>query len=684
MTQILIVDDNEANRYLLETLLRTSGFSAVSTADGQEALSAAKRTLPDLIVSDVLMPVMDGFALCRACQLDDRLRSIPFVFYTATYTDHKDQEFGLNLGAVAYLIKPEEPEVLLRKIRDVLATRHAVPLVAKPPIIEEAVFLREYNYTLVHKLERKMLQLEESNRELELEVNERRLTEVRLRQQTRLLDMASDAIICLGLDGVIRHWNRGAERVFGWSEMEVRGQRWDVLFGPLPTPVQNAINLTAESDWFAELTLMTKGQQPVIVDSRWTLVKDEQNLPQSVLAVCTNITQKKMLEAQFLRSQRMEVIGTMASGIAHDLNNILTPIVVATPMLRRKLPPNVDQELFRVIESSAERATGVLKQLLSFGRGMKCERVVVQMELLITEVVSLVAQTFPKNIRIVSHIAPHSPPLLGDTTQLHQLLLNLCINARDAMPRGGVIEIRTDLAEFSVTPAGNLSELKPGQYLKLTVSDNGSGIPPENLPKIFDPFFTTKDIGVGTGLGLATVQTIAKSHGGTVVVSSQLNQGARFDVYLPAFVEEPTATQGSMKYDAVSSGFNVTGNRKNPTRVLVVDDDPAIREIVRALLEYRGYRVVLATNAPEALRMAKDHSEQIALILADITMPHIDGIALFRMLREASISVPIVAMSGLRDSEQDVTLANLGVRHFLPKPFTGEELIQAIEGAIHT
>ena len=216
MTQILIVDDNESNRYLLETLLRASGFSAVCVADGQQALAAAKRNPPDLIVSDVLMPVMDGFALCRAWQLDDRLRSIPFVFYTATYTDHKDQEFGLNLGAVAYLIKPEEPEVLLGKIRDVLAARNSVPLVSKPPLIEEAVYLREYNYSLVHKLERKMLQLEESNRELELEVDERRQTEVRLRQQTRLLDMASDAIICLGLDGVIRYWNRGAERVFGW------------------------------------------------------------------------------------------------------------------------------------------------------------------------------------------------------------------------------------------------------------------------------------------------------------------------------------------------------------------------------------------------------------------------------------------------------------------------------------
>ena len=683
MTQILIVDDNEANRYLLETLLHTSGYSAVCTSDGQEALSAAQRNPPDLIVSDVLMPVMDGFALCRAWQLDDRLRSIPFVFYTATYTDHKDKEFGLNLGAVAYLIKPEEPEVLLAKIRDVLAARNSVPSVAKPPVIDEAVYLREYNYSLVHKLEHKMIQLEESNRELELEVKERRLTEVRLRQQTRLLDMASDAIICLGLDGVIRHWNRGAERVFGWSEMEVRGQRWDVLFGQLPVPVQNAINLTAESDWFAELTLMTKGQQPVIVDSRWTLVKDEQDQPQSVLTVCTNITQKKMLEAQFLRSQRMEIIGTMASGIAHDLNNILTPIVVATPMLRRKLPPNVDQELFRVIESSAERATGVLKQLLSFGRGMKCERVVVQTELLIAEVVNLVTQTFPKNIRIVSHIAARTPPLLGDTTQLHQLLLNLCINARDAMPTGGLIELSSDLAEFTVPPIGNLSEMKPGRYLKLTVSDNGSGIPSENLPKIFDPFFTTKDIGVGTGLGLATVQTIAKSHGGYVAVSSQLNQGSRFDVYLPAAVNDPAVPHDSRKFDAMSSGLTVTGSGKNPHRILVVDDDPAIREIVRALLEYRGYWVLLATDATEALRMATDQAGQIALILADITMPQVDGIALFRALRDASVHVPIVAMSGLRDSDHDVILANLGVRHFLIKPFTGEELIQAIEGALH-
>ncbi len=645
--RVLVVDDNESNRYLLESLLTAHGYGVDTAADGRAALERAREVRPELVVADILMPVMDGFALCRAWQLDDGLRPVPFVFYTATYTGPRDRQFGLDLGAADYVVKPEEPDALLDRLRAALGGRRAQPS-GEGPAVREATFLREYNEALIHKLEDKMAELEAANRDLEAEVAVRRVSEARLTERTQLLDMASDAIVSLELDGRVRTWNRGASRLFGCPAADRVGTPWAEAFGPFPPPVRALLAGDGPAEWAGELTLPTRAGPTVTVDSRWTLVGDDTAAARWLLVVCTDVTARKALEQQVLRSQRLEVIGTMASGVAHDLNNILTPLVVAVPMLREAGVGTRALGLLQAIEASAERATGVLRQLLEFGRGRRNgDRLRVDAGAVLREVSEFVAETFPRDLRVTCRVADALPAVLGDATQLHQLLLNLCVNARDAMPAGGTLDL-------SATAVGLGT-------VRLSVADSGTGIAPEIRAKIFDPFFTTKDVGRGTGLGLATVQSIAHSHGGTVAVSSRVGEGTRFDIDLPAAPPSPAPAAA-------------------PAAVLVVDDDPAIRDIARAVLELQGYAVVTAGTPDEAVALVADPRSAVGTVLADLVMPGVQGVELFARLRAAAPSARIVAVSGLGHAMPADALRALGVTLTLAKPFTGAQLLAAVRG----
>jgi len=653
--RVLVVDDNESNRYLLESLLTAHGYGVDSAADGRAALELARAARPELVVADILMPVMDGFALCRAWQLDDGLRPVPFVFYTATYTGPRDRQFGLDLGAVDYVVKPEEPDALIRRLAAALEGRRVQPP-AVQPAVREATFLREYNEALIHKLEDKMAELEAANRDLEIEVAQRRVSEARLTEKTRLLDMASDAIISLETDGRVRSWNRGATRLFGCPAEDRVGTPWPDAFGPFPAPIQALLAGTGHAEWAGELTLPTRAGPTVTVDSRWTLVQDAAATARWLLVVCTDVTARKALEEQVLRSQRMEVIGTMASGVAHDLNNILTPLVVAVPMLREAGVGTRALGLLQAIEASAERASGVLRQLLEFGRGRRSgDRLPVDAGAIVREVADLVAETFPRQVRVACRVGADLPPVLGDATQLHQLLLNLCVNARDAMPGGGTLDLTAEAVGLGT--------------VRLGVSDTGTGIAPEIVAKIFDPFFTTKEVGRGTGLGLATVQSIAASHGGTVAVRSRLGEGTHFDIDLPAAAGPGTAPNP-----------DATRPPAPGTAVLVVDDDPAILEVARAVLEQQGYGVLTASGLGEAVALAADPHNAVGTVLADLVMPGVQGFELFERLREAAPTAKLVAVSGLTHGPLGEGLTAVGVAVVLAKPFTGAQLLAAVRG----
>ena len=361
---------------------------------------------------------------------------------------------------------------------------------------------------------------------------------------------------------------------------------------------------------------VTKFAQEVTVESRWTLVRDEAGRPKSILTVDTDITEKKLLEAQFFRAQRLESIGTLASGIAHDLNNILTPILAAAQLLPLKLK-NLDdrsQLLLQLLEVNARRGADLVKQVLSFTRGVEGKRVILQMRHLIGEIERILRETLPKSIEVDVKASHDLWTVFGDSTQLHQVLMNLCVNARDAMPLGGTLTIAASNQWIDETDVRTNLEAKVGPYCVLSVADTGTGIATEILDRIFEPFFTTKELGSGTGLGLSTIVGIIKSHGGFITVSSQLSKGTEFKVFLPAVMIREAAPIENPEL-----------HRGDGNLILVVDDEAPVRESLRITLEDYNYQVLTACNGVDAIEVYSQHQHRIQLVLIDLMMPLMDG-----------------------------------------------------------
>lgn len=376
-----------------------------------------------------------------------------------------------------------------------------------------------------------------------------------------------------------------------------------------------------------------------------------------------NITEMKRLERQQLRSQRLESLGTLAGGVAHDLNNALAPVLMGMGLLKEQYPQ--ESKLFEMIQASAQRGAEMVRHLLTFAKGAEGERVPVQPVRLVRELENLMKGSFPKNIQLVLDCAETIPMVVGDPTQLHQILLNLCVNARDAMPEGGTLTLRAQQLEIDATYARSMSEARPGHYVALRVSDTGAGVPPEILDRIFDPFFTTKRPDKGTGLGLSTVLGIVKSHGGFVQVYSQPGQGATFAVYLPVAAGAPGAPQAA----AAVAEFRGKGET-----ILFVDDEAAVREVGRAVLERLNFTPVVATDGADGLLLAAEHRARLRAIVTDLHMPHMDGLAFVRALRRKLPDIPVVVASGRVDEAVAAELQSHGVTRRLDKPFTQAQL----------
>ncbi|MDJ0574579.1 MAG: PAS domain S-box protein, partial [Xenococcaceae cyanobacterium MO_234.B1] len=372
--------------------------------------------------------------------------------------------------------------------------------------------------------------------EINHDITKRKQAEARIREQAALLDVATDAIIVRGLDNQILFWNRGAEKLYGWTREEAFNRNANELlyqeFFPELDEIQQTVRERGE--WQGELNQITKTSKEIVVQSRWTLVKDNGENPQSFLVVNTDITEKKQLEAQFLRAQRLESLGTLAGGIAHDLNNILAPILGFAQLLPRKLT-NLDEQnlrLFKIIETNAKRGAALVKQILTFARGLEGDRGSIQIRHLLAEIRQVIIETFPKTIELELDAPENLWTVDGDATQIHQVLMNLAVNARDAMPHGGTLRITAENFPIDANFARLHLEAQEGPYVSITVADTGMGIPPVILDRIFEPFFTTKEVGRGTGLGLSTALGIIKSHGGFIDVYSEVERGTQFKVFL--------------------------------------------------------------------------------------------------------------------------------------------------------
>ncbi len=507
---------------------------------------------------------------------------------------------------------------------------------------------------------------------IRFDITQRKEAEEKIRDQAALLNVTTDAILVRDLANRILFWNPGAEKLYGWSSEEaLNNLTTDLLYKGTPPELSTAQQtVLAAGRWQGELEKKTKSDKEVIVQSRWTLVRDEMGHPKSILAVDTDITEKKLLEKQFLRAQRLESLGTLASGIAHDLNNILTPILAVAQLLPIKLT-NLDeknQRLLQIMQDSSKRGSDLVSQILAFARGSEGKRATIQVGHLLNEVVRVVRQTFPKSITVCEQVSPLDLWMVSaDATQLHQVFMNLCINARDAMPNGGMITVEANNMVLDANYAWMHLDAQEGPYLAITITDTGTGIQPEVLDRIFEPFFTTKEIGKGTGLGLSTVLSIVKGHGGFMRVYSQPNNGTRFIVYLPA-LEQLSPMEPSDNLE------NLGGDGE---LILIVDDEASIREITKASLEAYNYRAMMASDGIEAFALYALHASEINMVLLDLMMPILDTKTIVLTLQKMNPNVQIIAMSGLAPSEAIVSDSN-SIQGFLGKPFTVYELLKLL------
>lgn len=402
-------------------------------------------------------------------------------------------------------------------------------------------------------------------------------------------------------------------------------------------------------------------------------VRDEGGNLVRIVGTARDITERKHLEEQFLRAQRLEAIGTLASGVAHDLNNILAPVLMVGPLLQSKLTEPADAHILTIVEDCAKRGANVVRQLLTFSRGIAGERGPLQVRHLVKEMTAIMNETFPREIGIVHQVPSDLWPVMGDATQLHQVLMNLCVNARDAMADGGRLSIDARNAELGAAEVAPHSGVKPGRFIVITVSDTGHGIPEEIKTKIFEPFFTTKEIGKGTGLGLSTVLGIVRSHGGFITLESHVGRGTKFHVHLPS-VDANAALSLPAKPSETATGHGEL--------VLIVDDEVNVRQAMQRVLEHNGYTVLTAANGREGLGLYLLQREKVRVVVTDLMMPEMDGVALVRALRDLSPGLPILAATGLISGEKRAAIESVGVSELLPKPYTSFELIDGIARAI--
>ncbi len=498
-------------------------------------------------------------------------------------------------------------------------------------------------------------------------------THQRSQHQAALLNASREAMIMEDLNNVVTYWNQGAEQIYGWRAEEVIGRDIrEILYTDASDFEVAAAALLRNGHWRGELTQRTKDGRAVIIECRWQAVLDAEGEPSSLFAVNSDVTLRRREQELQSRAQRMESLGTLAGGIAHDLNNVLTPLLMSVQLMKDQQPDGEQTEMLNNMEVGISRGADMIRQVLSFARGVDGERDFLAIDEVMGDLSAVALQTLPKSIDVVTKV-DELPPIIGDATQVLQVLMNLVTNARDAMPDGGRLSITARERTIDETSA-LVSTLSPGAYALISVQDSGTGMNREIVDKIFEPFFTTKDVGSGTGLGLASSLAIVHSHGGRITAYSEPGVGSRFDVYLPLVGDDTPliAAPGADQPPPVGSS----------ELILVVDDEASIRQIVSQTLEANGYRTVEASNGRDAIEVFERHADDVRLVLTDMMMPVMDGAATAAYFAEHHPHVAIIAASGLHANGGVTRASNSGVRHFVAKPFTTDTLLRTVRLAL--
>ena len=624
--RILHLEDDENDAQLVRSRLLAGGLSCtIKRVETRTDFESALEKEPfELIISDFTLPSFDGMsALTHSRKVKPDL---PFIFVSGTIGEEAAVE-SLKCGATDYVLKD-------RLSRLVASVRRAL-------------------------------------QETQTRAEQRR-NEDKVREQAALLDKARDAIFVTDMEMRILYRNKAAERMYGSGLQESTGRGPEQLvFGKRGAQSSEALKeLFQRDEWKGELQKSSEDGRQNIVESHWSLLRDDSGHPKSILVIDTDITEKKQLETQFLRMQRMQSIGALAGGIAHDLNNVLAPILMVTELLRDELTSEESRQRLDTAKASAQRGAEMVKQILAFSQGAGGELRTIQLKHLIADMVRLMKDTFPRSIRVESRMDKELRPVLGDVIQLNQVLLNLCVNARDAMPKGGTLQIGAYNTQLEGKRMPTAPEPVTGRFVLLTVADTGVGISQEVLHRIFEPFFTTKEAGKGTGLGLSTVLGIIRSCHGFVEVASEVGKGTIFEVYLPV------AVQGDA--DAIHCAVPAVDPGQGET-ILLVDDEAAVLEMTRATLEAFNYKVITAQDGADALILFQQHVSEIDVVITDMDMPVMDGESLIRQLRVLAPGVRVICVSGLALEANLKEVAGLHPQAFLTKPYTSEKLLTTLK-----
>lgn len=660
ITDILLVEDNLAEAHFFQELLKGSTLHRAKLIHKQrlaEAIAYCHHASVNVVMLDLTLP--DSYGLASLDTFIEQVPDLPLVVLTNTHDTDLAVE-AVRRGAQDYLFKRQvSGDILVRSLQYALERHQG----------ENA--LREANETLELRVQQRTAQLEHANQLLVQEIQERRHTQDRLtlaQQAARVGTFESN----LSTGKII--WSPELEALYGvptgtfgdncatWLQTVYADDRLGV-----EQALQQAIAHHQPLD--IEFRILKHPQKLHWIALKSNVFSDAEDSPLRLVGIHMDITEKKQLEAQFLRAQRLESLGTLASGIAHDLNNILTPMLGVAQLLPLKLPhlDNRTRDLLDTLENSARRGASLIKQILSFAQGIEGERVCLQPAHIVREVLQMMAQTLPKSIQVSKSIDENLWTLSGDVTQLHQVLMNLCVNARDAMPQGGTLYLQAYNTHLEDEQAQRIPEASAGPYVAISVADTGTGIPPEVMPNIFDPFFTTKEVGKGTGLGLSAVLGIVQSHGGFLDVQSQSGKGSQFTVYLPALPAEMLPPETSLTA--------LTGHQET---LLVVDDEHAIREVMKATLEAYQYKVLTAENAIAAITLYQERQSEIDAVLIDLMMPGMDGKMMMSILRQLDPAVKAIAISGLSASSTVEHFYEIGFYSLLTKPLTTQELLKTL------
>lgn len=685
--RILSVDDKTENLYLMESMLRGYGYEPVSAHNGIEALQKLAEQPFDLIISDILMPGMDGFQLCYEVKKNEDLKTIPFIFYTATYTEKKDEELAFSLGASRFIIKPVEPEEFKKILASVLCEYVEGELPVPQPELEEEVYLKAYNESLIHKLEDKLEQIEIANRKLkealedkDKEIAERKRMEDALRisesKYRHLYDSMMDAVVSYDLEGKVKECNHVFLKMLGYENEDIIGlsnkdlipEKWLALEADI---VKNQILPNGYSDIYEKEYRMKDGTV-FPVEVRTFLLRDDEGNPFGMWSIVRDIRdrkqedeERKRFEAKLVQIQKIEAIGALAGGIAHDFNNILSAIIGYADLAKLQMtkggmaPTYINQIL-----NAGTRAKELVKQILTFSRQSKQEMKPVMLSSIIEEALTLLKATLPSSIEIRRDLR-ESGLVMSEPGQIHQILMNICTNAAHAMSNtGGIIDIGLRKMKVDEEYETHGTELRPGPYLMLTVSDNGQGMAPEIMARIFEPYFTTKEIGHGTGLGLAIVYGIVRNHGGAITCASNLGKGTTFTIYLPELQPESFPIENHEE-ELLPSGTE---------KILFIDDEPVLAELAKKMLESLGYQMVVKTSSTEALEIFRKDPAGFDLVITDMTMPEMTGDRLAEKFLDIRHDILIILCTGYSEHISDDKAREIGIKEFIMKPLAMKEL----------